>query len=432
MLSTGLVSRIAVALFVAALIAPGVSEAAPITVEQAVAAAEAKHPAIAEAVARVDQARGRRTTAGQWVPSRPELDLGFTSDAPFAREGEATFEVTLGQRLELFGQRGLRVRVAREDLRARSLEVADGRRRIQAEVRVAFYELMFQERRGELAAEVVEAASRLVDSARQRVAAGDLGDAELQLLVADLALARSELRAAHAAAGVARAGLNRLIGEDATADTTTAGDFPALADREDASALVERATADRPDLAAAARDVASARAEVDLRRRERLPDVTVVAGYSFERSLLGGDDFEPALSGGARDDDHLFTIGLALPLPLFRSNAGEIAEARGRAAEAEARRAGVAGRAAEEVVAASARRAAARARIAELEEAATAVTATLDRYERAWTEKHIDLGEYLAIRDRVLAVQVSALEARRDGAVADAELDAATGAGGER
>ncbi len=414
------------------LIAPAAASAAPLTVDEAVGAAEARNPAIAEAEARVAQARGRRTTAGQRVPSRPELDLGLASDALFARQGEVSFDASLSQELELFGQRGLRLRVATEDVQARTLEADDERRRLRADVQVAFYELMFQEQRGALATEVVDAAARLVESAEQRVTAGDLGDAELQLLRGDLALARAELWSATAEAEVARAALNRLIGADANAGTTAAGDFPSIASDADTKALVDDAVAGRPDLAASAREVAATRAEVDLRRRERLPNLTFVAGYALERGILVGDDFQPALIDEARDTDHLFTVGVSIPLPIFRSNAGEISEARGRAAEAEARQAGIEARVAEEVVAASARRAAARDRIAALDDAVTAVAATLERYERAWTEKHIDLAEYLAIRDRVLAVKITALEARRDGALADAELDLAVGTGEDR
>ncbi len=403
------------------------AHAGQISVDDALAAAEARNPAVAEAEARVAQASGRGITAAQWVPSRPELALGVESDALFARDGEGALDVGISQELELFGQRGLRIRVAREDRAARSFDVDDERRRLRAETQAAYYELMFQERRLALAADVAETATRLVESARQRVGAGDLGEAELELLVGDLALARSDRRAAEGDAGVARAALDRLIGENDGAATATTGDFPALTASGDAGALAARAVDERPDLAAAARDLATARAEVALRRRERLPNLTVSIGYVYDRGVLGADDFSPPVIDRAFDADHLFTVGLSLPLPLFRSNAGEVAQARGRTAEAEARQAGIEARIGEDVAAAVARRDAARDRIGELDEAATAVATTLARYEKAWTEKHIDLAEYLAIRDRVLAVQVSALEARRDGAVADAELERAVG-----
>lgn len=272
---------------------PAMAHAGPISVDEAVAAAEARNPAVAEAEARVAQARGRGITAAQWVPSRPELALGVESDALFARQGEGALDVGLSQELELFGQRGLRIRVAREDRTARSLEVDDERRRLRAETQAAYYELMFEERRLALAAEVAETATRLVELARRRVAAGDFGDAELELLVGDLALARSDRRAAEGDKVVARAALNRLIGEDADAVTTTTGDFPALAASGDAGALATRAVDERPDLAAAARDLAAARAEIALRRRERLPNLTVSIGYVYDRGVLGADDFSP-------------------------------------------------------------------------------------------------------------------------------------------
>lgn len=403
------------------------AHAGPISVDDAVAAAESRNPVIAEAEARLAQARGRAVTAAQRVPSRPELALAGQSDALFAREGERAFDLGLSQELELFGQRGLRMRVAEDDRAARSLEIADERRRLRAETRAAYYELMFQERRLALAAAVTDTASRLVESARRRVAAGDLGESELELLVADLAVARSDRSTAEGETAVARAALNRRIGVGAGAETTTTGDFPALAAADETTALAARALDDRPDLAAAARDLSAARTEVALRRRERLPNLTLSLGYALDRGVIDGDDVSPRVFDRALDVDQLITFGLSLPLPLFRSNAGEIGEARGRAAEAEARQAGVAARIGEEVAAAASRRDSARDRIAALDEAATAVAATLGRYEKAWTEKHIDLAQYLAIRDRVIAVQVSALEARRDGAVADAALAEAVG-----
>ncbi len=408
---------------------PAISHAEPLSIEDALDAAAARNPVVAEGEALVAQARGRAVTAGQLVPSRPELQLAVRTDAPFAGDGEAGVDVAVSQELELFGQRGLRRRVAREDVGARRLDVDDRRRQLRAETRVAYYELMFQERRGALAAEVVETAQGLVEAAGRRVTAGDLGATELELLVADLALARSEQHGAVADLRVARAAMNRLIGRGPDAETSTRGEFPGSDPSTDVSAITARARAERADLAAAVRDVAAARAEVALRHRERLPNLTVSIGYAYDRGILARDEFSPPLQDHVRDVGHLFTVGLALPLPLLRSSAGEIAETKGRVAAAEARRAGVEARIGEEVAVAVARRDAARARIAELDAAALVVAATLERYEQAWAAKHVDLAQYLAVRDRVLAVRVSALEAHRDGAVADAVLERALGGG---
>lgn len=398
------------------------------TVDEALAAAEARNPVVAAARARVDQARGRRTTAGQLVPARPELEIAGATDAPFAGDGEVRIDIAVRQDIELFGQRGLRRRVADADVAAATLAGADELRRLRAETRATYYALMFQERRAALAIEVVDAAQRLEESARRRVAAGDLGESDWQLLVADVAAARAELRAAEADVRVAQAALNRLVVSDAPADIATTEDFPTLADQSDVARLVARAAVERPDLAAADQEITAARAEVALRRRERLPTLTFIAGYVYERGILGGDDVTPPVFDRASDTDHLVSAGVSFPLPFLRSNAGDIAEARGRAAEADARRAGLAARVAEEVAAAWARYDAARARVAALDEASRAVATILERYQRAWTEKHIALAEYLAVRDRLLRVRLSALEARRDGAIAAAELEAAVAA----
>jgi cobalt-zinc-cadmium efflux system outer membrane protein len=420
--------RVLLLLVAGVTVAPAIARGDALSVDDAIAAAEAHAAPVAEASARVEQARGRRITAGLRLPSRPELEATVQSDLLTQREGERTIEASLRQELELFGQRGLRMRVADAEVKGAELGIDDVRREIRGATRAAYYELMFQERRTALAAEAVEGATRVEEAARRRVAAGDLGESEWHLLVADLAEARADLRAGEAEQKVARARLDRLMGGPPRGVTATIGEFPVLEELPAGDLLATSGATDRSDLRAARAEIDAAQAEVSLRSRERLPNVTLVVGYAYERGVLGADDFESAvITRAVVDADHLFTVGLSIPLPWFRSNRGDVAEARGRTHEAEARRVGVEARVREEIVAAVARYDAARVSTAGLGEAETVVATSLERFERAWADKQIELAEYLAVRDRVLRVRRSALEARRDGAIAAAELEAALG-----
>src|SRR5262249_46037203 len=79
--------------------------------------------------------------------------------------------------------------------------------------------------------------------------------------------------------------------------------------------LVALAREHRPDLSAARAEIESAQAAVALAKRQRIPDVSLGAGY--EQQGHGQEALQPPTA----------TFGVSAALPLFYANAGEIAKA---------------------------------------------------------------------------------------------------------
>ena len=393
---------------------PVAAHAGSLTLPEAVAAAEAHSPEVRAAAARLDQGRGRRTIAGQALPANPVLDLGFTTDVLFEDRGDRSIDVGVAQELEIFGQRGLRIDVADRELAARQLDLAAARLAARAAVSVAYFDLLLAERRVAAFAGVVEQATRLAEVARRRLAAGDIADAEYQLVAAELVSVRGEARRAEAERVAAQAQLNRWLGRPPASATVTSGDFPAVVAAAPLERLLAWAHERRPEIRAAAKDVEARAAEVALRGRERLPNPTVGVGYTYE------NDFHDGVS-------QFLGLRVSLPLAFVRRGGGEIQEARGQRAEAEAQRDGVLAAIDADVASARARQDEARQRAREYTELEGQLAATLQLYEKAYTSGKLGLAELLAVRDRVLRTTFAALEARHDAAVAAVELERAVG-----
>ena len=412
--SFSLTLRVGVVTWLVAAGAPVASHADTLPLDEALASAEARSPELRAAQARIDQGRGRRTVAGYVLPSNPTIDLGFKSDVLFENRDEKAFDVGLEQQLEIFGQRGLRIDVAETELAARRLELAASQLTVRAAVTVAYFDLMFRERRVAAFADVVEQASRLGEAARRRLAAGDIAEAEYQLVAAELVNVRAEARRADAERIAAQARLNSLVGRPSANATVTAGDFPSVATAAPLDRLLAWAHDRRPEIRAAAKEAEARSSEVALRQRESLPNPTVGLGYSYDRTLIDGES-------------QFLGIRLSLPLPFVRSGRGEIQEARGQRAEAEAKRDGLLASLDADVATARARQDETRQRVLDYAELEGKLGATLQLYEKAYTSGKLDLAEFLAVRDRVLRATFAALEARHDAAVAGAELELAVG-----
>lgn len=402
--------------------------AQPLTLDDAVARAGAQSPELRAGQARLDGEAGRRTSARAWFPSNPRVEVGVITDAIFRGQGEGSFDVRFEQELELFGQRGRRIAVVDSEIAGLGFELAAVRLQVRAQATAAYAELRFQEQRVTALTDAVDQVARLDDAAQRRSTAGDIGDAERVLIHADLVSARAEARSAAAERTAAQARLNRLIGLPPDAATTTVGDLPTGPPPAALDELLRTARERRPELRAGAQRVTTADREIELRRRERLPNPTIAIGYSRDRSVFTGADVQPA---GAftrlADADSLFAVSVVVPIPVFRTGRGEIDTARARRAEAAAELEGLRASIDATVAAARAHYDEARQRALDLQAVATELATTLELYEHAYTGGKLDLLAFLVVRDRGLRAQVAALTARHDAAIALGELELATG-----
>lgn len=234
--------------------------------------------------------------------------------------------VAVGQTLKVGGQRGARRQAARQAAEAAAARLDAERLRLAFELHRAYVSAAMAEANLTALGEATEVFRRVEESGRARFAEGDISRFDRNRLQIERAryetlLARTRLDLDEAARNLAL-----LVAPDSLAAPAPLLPAQALTDFqavERAVALDEAlaSAARRADVRAAEAQVEAARAVLSLARRERVPDVTLSAGY---KEQAGG------LSGAVLD--------VSVPVPLWNRNQGEIAEAEAELSAAEARR----------------------------------------------------------------------------------------------
>ncbi|MCX8073636.1 MAG: TolC family protein [Candidatus Binatia bacterium] len=261
-------------------------------------AADSKQLDIAQAALRRSAAR---------FPSNPYLSLGASRRAETG--GRPNVFVFLSQEVEVAGQRAARLRAAQHNLQQESWNLAQKRIALAADVKTAFTKVLSCDQRREVIREQLEVARKLRELATveratlsERI---DQNNAALQMARYERELwSTEEEREAELDA------LRRLLALDWSQEVELEGQLSAdIRLLPAVNILVNQAKAQRADLQAFKEALAAADAQIEVYRRERVPNVTLSASYSrFDSSDFGGGD-----------------VGLSLPL--FQTKEADIQEA---------------------------------------------------------------------------------------------------------
>lgn len=295
------------------------AHAAPLAIDlpTAVARARARAPEAIAALARLGEARARRTGAGVVFTQNPALDVGAGPRFGEARSWNVAAQLT--QPLEP-ARRGARIDVADAAVtHAAALGEAE-LRRLSYEVTTSFYDARFAELAVELGARDRDVAARAAEAAERRRKAGDITDLDVNLANIALGRARSALAAAQSERAAAIGRLGALIGAQPDDTITLAGDLTPSPVTLDALRAGVPARADVRAIEAEAR---VARAEASLANATGRPDVGVWFGYQRD------------------EGDTIALGGLTLTLPLWNRAQGDKAAARAKLRRAELERAAV-------------------------------------------------------------------------------------------
>lgn len=261
----------------------------------------------------------------------PVLELEGATGELTGSESEERLSVGISQEFLIGGKREKRLAVADAEAIRFQSRIKDAERVLLLELKSGFYDLLLAERRLDLAQKAAEFNSQLLQIARERFAAGDI--AELDVNLAKVEAARSEGR---------RIGLEhelvplrqRLLSFMGTSDlenlkiSDTADSRNLAVDLAELKAL---ALKNRPDLQALASEKSKGEAELDLALAEQLPNITAGLAYSRERSVTSFNGLDD------RSTDHMIGLNLSIPLPLFDRNQAALQEARVRKNSSETR-----------------------------------------------------------------------------------------------
>jgi cobalt-zinc-cadmium efflux system outer membrane protein len=295
---------------VVALAATSAAAQTPLTMDEAVRVALERHPAIREAAARVDEARGLAQQAG--ATRNPMIggladDLGTGNGSPAGKYGAfVEVPIALGGRLGANRAAGDAMVSSREAAldAARRMVIADARARWVA-VAIAARKLEVQTSLATLAVESVEIAGKLFNVGL--IDRADVLDAEAA--ASEAAAHREEARAALDGAWEQ---LANIMGTPDLGRTRAPVlmDVPALSK----DAVRAQLMADSPVLEGARREVARQRALVTAAQKGIWPDLELKAEGWFDR--------EREAAGAAKGWG--FGAEAGLRLPLFDRKAGQV------------------------------------------------------------------------------------------------------------
>jgi cobalt-zinc-cadmium efflux system outer membrane protein len=268
-------------------------------------AAARRQKAIREAQVRI---------AGQWA--NPEFGFEVTQDAPHEN-------LTFGYPIEISGQRGRRIALAKSELSLADLDVRIEMRTLQRNLRQAFYGLLGADERLRLADDVLALAARARQVAQAQF---DEGAApRLDVLQAELGLARAtaDVELARSSRVSALADLNAVLDQPAGQVVAIIGDLADTPQAPGFAHAMELAAASNTELLTAEHEIAVEEHRLNLLRAERVPTPTITVGVPMNAP----GEFNVGKS-----------VGVAMSIPLFSRNQGEIAQSLATIEQIRARR----------------------------------------------------------------------------------------------
>lgn len=291
------------------------------SLDSIVALAIERSPVLAGAEGFVRQSHGQQIAAGAY----PNPSLSGTAGRGAIRDpstGARITErtVTLEQPLEWTGKRQARQEAANAGVAGASAALDETRLTLIADVKVAFYSLLFAQRDAELAAQNVTSVEEVLRTVKARVAAGEATSFDTMKAGVEVQKAQKEVARAQNALLVAKSRLNTLTAGALGKQFSIQGDFQSPKQELDLDRLTAQAFEQHPTVRRLAKLAEQAEHTVRFERESRVPNISVQGQYHREAG------------------DESMTAGLSVPLPLWYRRQGEIETALGTKHRAEAER----------------------------------------------------------------------------------------------
>jgi cobalt-zinc-cadmium efflux system outer membrane protein len=286
-----------------------------LTLEGALQAAEEASPLVRRARAERDAVAARDVGASIWMPANPLISGGAgprREATPPPVERGLQYFLHAEQTFEIANQRGARREVVSRALHTAELRLVVARAETRARVRSAYVATQLALALVDEMTQREALVSKLLEAVRARVAGGASSNVDLELARMERGRAARARVDATLASADAVARLRLLIGlapaQRLALDATPSSPVHRA---EPLPVLLERARAQRAELAALGSGIEEIDADIVRLKRERIPSPTVFV--DLQRDLPG-----TYFIGG----------GLAVPIPVWRRQQGELALAR--------------------------------------------------------------------------------------------------------
>lgn len=292
-----------------------------VTLQAALQRAMANAPQLKAAEAAASAAKGAQLQAAAWP--NPELgveaeNVGGQGEYSGFKSAEITYGVS--QLVEVSGKRGARMAAADEQHAIAHAELSAARLDLIRDVKAAYAEAVAAKEGVALAARQKSLATEVLANVNKRVSAA--AEPVFQRSKSEVALATSEMALDKAIRGyaIAKKRLAALWGAEAVDFDLDSASFFAIGSPPTPRAILTPGKT--PDLVRWDAEVARNAAQYELEQATAIPDPRFNVGVKEFRATK----------------DRAFVVGVALPIPLFDMNGGNIARARGELTKAESGR----------------------------------------------------------------------------------------------
>ena len=262
----------------------------------------------------------------------PTLDFEAGTGALTGSSAENSLALGVSQEFFLTGKRQKRLAIAEQELEMYRWQLADRERVLRGEVKTAFYDAILTQQRISLSDRSIVLNRQLLDVAKERLAAGDIPELEMNLIKVELA--RSE---------GARIEVEKTLNQNQSKLWTLMGlppgEAPSIVGTLEAEIRMKKNLVDlkqlahekRPDLKTLEAEKSRGEADITLARAEGIPNLT--AGLAFRRDTTSME------IGGIEGKETGYSIGLKLsmPIPVFDRNQAGVQEAKARKNSSESR-----------------------------------------------------------------------------------------------
>jgi outer membrane protein, heavy metal efflux system len=286
-----------------------------LTLDQALQVAREGNPTLRQAEAGVRAARARVRQAGLY----PNPVVGYAGDEIRGGEsGGGKQGLFVEQKIVTAGKLGRARDVLSKEVKLAEIEAEEQKMRVETSVKMAFYRVLAVQEMADARGDLARIAREVWEADRRLKNTGQIDETEL--LSAEVEFHRAQLSARMMENTLREQWreLASVVGRPDLPMATAAGDlehgWPQI-DEQQIQIVAAQGPANRIASAAGER----AAAELERVKHEKIPDIAARAGFDYSHEPLGN----PSLPTGWQ-----FNAQLALELPLFNRNQGEIAAAR--------------------------------------------------------------------------------------------------------
>lgn len=253
-----------------------------LSIEQALAAAWQNNPDVLEARRKIEIQRAHYRQTRKF--SNPDIEFEvdkLRQDDDRALEGEGK----VSQPLELWGKRGLKIGIAKDEAVLAELEFKKVWLNVSRQIKAQYAQTLLGQKSIELAEENLNIARRLLDQVQVRFNTGKARSHELARAKLEAAKARNSLLKVNNDFRIALGRLNILLGRTMNEVVKLQDNLSPQAIAKTLEEYLDMASSHNTEIVSQKREVAKRDKELQFAKRQAMPDVTVSAFANREDEL---------------------------------------------------------------------------------------------------------------------------------------------------